>query len=318
MGGSLTDDAEWESCTILTWDAVTPPSFRRLRAHLLWIVMTSDGTHTFSLGTGESVGCLLPISTTITTRAWSTCGTTATLLLMNGCERELSCSESFGSVLIPEDILSEYLPAMAVMFGRVRVLASTNNSSGPLAMKTHIDATDHHILQSAATTSVILSALVVARRQWIEKPEFIRGKDDPHGWPHFAEIVAARSFAALLRLGLLPTCEDFVEVIQETIRTSGWLSALGIPVLRESFRELSRRANVIIETEDKFDAKHPPTPISAVKEGVWVCAPSTGVTEVLKVSGKNVELARIGESKKEKDRLMVMAKFVTPTGLTRC
>lgn len=241
-----------------------------------------------------------------------------TLLLMNGCGRELRCPESFGSVLIPEDILSEYLPAMAVMFGRVRVLASSNDSSGPLVMKTQIDATDHHILQSAATTSVILSALVEARRQWTQRPEYIRGKDDPHGWPHFTEIVAARSFAALLRLGLLPACKEFVEVAQETIRTSGWLSALGIPVLRESFRELFRRANVIIETEDKFDAQHPPTPISAVKEGAWVCAPSTGVTEVLKVSGKNVELARIGESKKEKERLVVMAKFVIPTRLTRC
>jgi hypothetical protein len=74
---------------------------------------------------------------------------------------------------------------------------------------------------------------------------------------------------------------------------------------------------LIVKVEDFYGGKGAPTPTKPVKEGAWVCAPSTGVTEVLKVSGKNLELARIGGCKKEKGVVKVAAKFTAPTGLSR-
>ena len=239
------------------------------------------------------------------------------LLLMNGCGRKLSNWESGGAVLVPEDVLSDYLPAIGVALGRVCVLAHSSSSSSPLAMKAKCDFTDQHIRRSGATTSAILSGLVVARRRWLRQPSFIRGKDDPNGCPHFTEIIAARGLATLIRLGLLPTPEEFAGVMEETMPVSDWLTEFGTQVLQQSFRELSQRANVIVKAEDTYDAKHPPTPIGTIKEGAWVCAPSTGVTEVLKVSGKNVELARIGGNKKKEGAVKVMAQFVVPIGLSR-
>lgn len=237
------------------------------------------------------------------------------LLLMNGCERELNAALAVGAVLVPEDILADYLPAIEIILGRVRVLA--NNETGPLAMKAELDSTDQHIRRSAATTSLLLAALVEARRRWLKKPEYIRGKDTRNSPSYLSEIIAARSYTTFMRLGLLPTTEDFVAVAEDTMHRSGWLTQIGVSTLQKSFRELSRRANVIVTTEDAYDANHPPTPINAVKEGAWICAPSTGVTEILKVSGKNVELARIGGSKEDKGVVKVAGRFVVPTGLAR-
>lgn len=237
------------------------------------------------------------------------------LLLMNGCERELDSAPSVGAVLLPEDILADYLPAIEVILGRVRVLA--NSETGPLALKAGPDVTDQHIRRSAATTSLLLAALIEARRRWLKKPEYVRGPDTRNSPSYLCEIIAARSYTTLMRLGLLPTTEDFVAVAEDTMHRSGWMTQLGMATLQKSFGELSRRANVIAKAEDSHDPKRPPTSINALKEGAWVCAPSTGVTEILKVSGSNVELARIGGNKKDKGVVKVAGRFVVPTGLSR-
>lgn len=238
------------------------------------------------------------------------------LLLLNGCERTLNNTKYKDSVLVPEDILSDYLPAIAIMFGRVRLLASVTGSSGPLALKAKL-APDQHVRRLGVTTAVILSALLEARHRWLQQPEYVRGKDVPHGQADVVEIVAARSLSTLIRLGLQPTSETFAEFAKETMQQSCWLSGIGIPVLQKWFHELSRRAKLIIKAEDEYDSKHTSTPSNAVKEGAWVCAPSTGVTEVMKVIGKNVELAMIGENTKEKKRLLVTVQMVVPTGMVR-
>lgn len=145
----------------------------------------------------------------------------------------------------------------------------------------------------------------------------IRGKDKRNSLAHLVEIIAARSFATLLQIGLLPTPDEFIALVEEVIQQSSWLTGLGASVLQDIFRELSRRASVIAKAEEEYDLNHPPTPAGNVSEGAWVCAPSTGVTEVLKIAGKNVELARIGRSKHEEDSLKVTANVVAPTGLSR-
>ncbi len=237
------------------------------------------------------------------------------VLLINGCQRRLKEWESLGPVLTPEDVLSDYLPAIAVMLGRIRVLAQSGG--GPLAMKAKCELSDQHIRRAGATTAVILSGLVTVRQRWLQQPVFVRGKDDPNGCPHFIEIIAARSLATLRRLGLLPTSDEFAAVLEEMAPVSEWCSELGTHTLQQSFCELVQRAALIVKTEDTFDAKHPPTAISTVKEGAWVCAPSTGVTEVLRVRGSNVELLRSGGNKKKEGDVKVLAQFVVPTGLSR-
>ena len=207
-----------------------------------------------------------------------------------------------------EDVLSDYLPAVGVMLGRVGVLA--HGGSGPLAMKAKCQFSDQHIRRMGATTSVMLAGLAITRRQWLQQPLFVRGKEDPNGCPHFLEIIAARSLATLSRLGLLPTSDELTALLEETLPVSEWLAELGTQALQQSFRQLVQQATMIVKAEATFDARHPPTPLGGIKEGVWVCAPSTGVTEVLKVSGKNVELARIGGNRKKDGVLKV-------TGTTR-
>lgn len=237
------------------------------------------------------------------------------VLLINGCQRRLKNWESLGQVLAPEDVLSEYLPSVAVMLGRVRVLA--HDCSGPLAMKATCDFSDQHIRRAGATTAVILSSLAMVRRQWLQQPLFIRGKDDPNSYPHFIEIVAARSLATLLRLGLLPTLSEFTAIVEEIMSASEWCASLGTEAVQQSFRVLVQRATIIVKAEDTFDAKYPPTPVASMKEGAWVCAPSTGVTEVLKIRGSNVELLRCGGNRKKDGAVKVSAQFVVPTGLSR-
>jgi hypothetical protein len=237
------------------------------------------------------------------------------VLLINGCQRRLKEWESLGPVLAPEDVLSDYLPAIAVMLGRIRVLAQSGG--GPLAMKAKCELSDQHIRRAGATTAVILSGLVTVRQRWLQQPVFVRGKDDPNGYPHFIEIIAARSLATLRRLGLLPTSDEFAAVLEEMTPVSEWCLELGTHTIQQSFCGLVQRAAVIVKTEDTFDAKHPPTAISTVKEGAWVCAPSTGVTEVLRVRGSNVELLRSGGNTKKDGVVKVSAQFVVPTGLSR-
>lgn len=237
------------------------------------------------------------------------------LLLINGCDRELDSTPSVGPVLVAEDILADYLPAIEIVLGRVRVLA--NSGSGPLVMQAAFDPTDQHLRRSAGTTSLLLAALIEARRQWLTKPEFIRGKDSRTSPSYLAEIVAARSYSTLIQLGLLPTTEEFAAVLEETMPRSNWMTLLGTTTLQKSYQELTRRARIIEKAEDSFDASHPPTPVNTLKEGMWVCSPSTGVTEISKVSGHNVELARIGGSNEDKGVVKVAGRIVVPTGLCR-
>jgi hypothetical protein len=239
------------------------------------------------------------------------------LLALNGCGRTLSQAESFGTVLEPYNVLGDLLPSMAVLLGRVRVLRSDNANSGPLGFRASLDISDHRTRQFGAITALILSALVDRRRHWNKQPVFFRGEDDPNGWPYFTDIVATRSIATLSRLGLLPTAEEYSAVLGNSLKTSSWLSGIGVACLEKTFAELSRRAKVIRDVEDKFNPNRLPASTVQLKPGAWVCAPSSGVTEVAEITGQFVQLAFIGEPEDDTWFRKIKANCVQPTGLSR-
>jgi hypothetical protein len=211
------------------------------------------------------------------------------LLLLDGCGRLLEEAHDLGPVLAPEDVMHEYLPAVAVFLGRIRVIGSSSDGIGPLLDWAQMDQSDAGIMNTLRSTCALLTGLVAHWRQEMQ-PTF----DDESlaEWSHYTEIVVARCLAAILRRTPLPTQEEIFAVADR----STWLASIGCNPLGEVFKDLCRLARSIVRCEDHFTVERIPHSPQDLSPGDWVCAASCGVTEVVRVSGSQIQIAMIGQS----------------------
>lgn len=211
------------------------------------------------------------------------------LLLLDGCGRYIERAQDLGAVLLPEDVIKQYLPAAAVFLGRVRELRDSSDGNGPLLDRAKIEQSDAGIRNALRTSCALLTGVVAHWRQLLMQPTF--DDDALNEWPHYTEIVAARCLAAIHRYQLLPTEKE----LSEEASRSTWLASIERDTLVNTYEDLCRLARSIVRCEDQFAAEQLPHSAQELTPGDWVCSAFTGVTEVVSVSDSNIEIAMIGE-----------------------
>jgi hypothetical protein len=216
------------------------------------------------------------------------------LLLLDGCGRVFGQAADCVPVVTPEDIMHNYLPAVAVFLGRIRVLRNQKEASGPLVEWAQADCADARIVNTARSTCGLLTALAAHRRQQMRHT---LDEDALGEWPDYTEIVVVRCLAALLRQGLLPTHYEFSEAASK----SSWLVSIGCSRLGETFDDLCRCARTAVRYEDQFAVERASYSSRDIRTGDWVCTAISGVTEVVEVSGRNVTIAMIGQPDTDED-----------------
>jgi hypothetical protein len=131
-------------------------------------------------------------------------------------------------------------------------------------------------------------------------------------WPHYTEIVVVRCLAAIHRRGLLPSQEE----ISATASRSRWLAFIGGNTLVETYKDLCRLARSIVRCEDQFAVEQLPHFSHEFSSGEWVCSASSGVTEVVSVSGSTVEIAMVGLSDTEDEWFLeVSSEHLRPANI---
>ena len=215
------------------------------------------------------------------------------LLLLHGCERSIEDAKDCGPVVIPQDIMSDYLTAVAIFLGRVRATSGISVGNGPLLQWATVDQSDAKVVQTALTTCAVLIGLAAVCRQTDQEktkglPDYIRHND----------ILVVRCFAALLRLNLLPLRDMFIE----EVRHSAWLGNLGCDALERLFANASSFARSVLRYEDQFQIEQACKPLINVNPGDWVCTADSGVTECVRKSPTDIDIAMIGQPESGKER----------------
>jgi len=215
------------------------------------------------------------------------------LLLLDGCGRRIEQAHDCGTVLSPEDLIDNFLPALAVFLGRVRELGECSDGDGPLLDRAKIEPSDDGIRNALRTSCALLTGVVAHWRQQGVERTF--DDDAIEEWLHYTEIAAARCLATIHRKRLLPTEKELVEDVSR----STWLASIKRDTLLNSFEDLCRLARCIVRCEDEFNSEPLPYSPPELSPGDWVCSSVSGVTEVVGVSGSRVTIAMIGESDTE-------------------
>lgn len=220
-----------------------------------------------------------------------------------------------GPILCPEDLAEYLLPAVSILFGRVK---NVQKPSGPLLAAASLDPKNEHLREAAIATCILLSGLVGFRKS-LGRVRFADQNEEVVQWNSYCtEIIAARSFGLLEQKDLLPTTDQLRAVVAHFEARSPWLSALRADRILNSFDELCNKSRAIMRIEAKPPKVGPGIMVPPFHEGDWVYSPISGVTEVLGIEGKNAILAMVGghydDGSLEKK---VASAFVWPVGISR-
>jgi hypothetical protein len=238
-------------------------------------------------------------------------------LVLQATGREVEDAGPCRPLVQPQDLGDKMLPSVAILLGRSpNARPAPDGSDGPVLLRAKGTLTDPDGKEAACVIAVLLSALVTHQRQRAQGR--IRCAEDKGGAGSCPELVAARSFTTLEKLGLLPTPDTFEGSVQLFGLRSPWVSSLGESGIVAVFHDLVGRSRRIIELENGFMQESPPPPPYSLDPGVWVYTLSSGVTEVVGLECEKVVVAIIGGPGTDALSLMTVSwPYVRLTGMRR-
>jgi hypothetical protein len=219
--------------------------------------------------------------------------------------------------------LTELLSAIAVLLGRSRpARPDPSGYAGPVLLWAGAVLSDPESKEAACVVAVLLSTLVAHQKQLARTRLRCDEEENKEGAGGCPQLVAARSFATLEQLGLLPDPDVFDHQVRFLGPGCLCISSLGDARVGEEFRELVERSRRINDTESRaaLDGSAPPS--GSLKRGDRVYTLVSGVTEILDIQwgdrGEKVVVVMVGEPHPDPSaRKTVSLSHVRPTGMRR-
>jgi hypothetical protein len=237
-------------------------------------------------------------------------------LVLQATGREVEGASPCGPVLQPKDLAGKFLPGVAVLLGRSRkARPDPDGTDGPLLLRAGVALSDPETKEAACVVAVLLSALVAHGKQ--RAGARIRCEEDGGDAANCRELVAARSFTVLEKLGMLPARDALEQTIQLLGPRCSWVASLGGSIVA-AFDDIVGRSRRINEVDGRAALEGPPPASGSITRGEWVYTLVSGVTEVIDIQGENVEVAMLGDPGAGSPPCRkVRWNYVRPTGVRR-